>query len=79
MRISPFYDEVKARAIEMLTHADGFNGLSRDEITSGKEIAGCPIALGWRSASPATRSSAPSLAQSNRATAATCATASGPS
>src|SRR4051794_3764595 len=34
MRISPFYDEIRARALELLTRPTGFNGLSQREIRS---------------------------------------------
>jgi hypothetical protein len=34
MKISPFYDKIKVRAVELLINPAGFNGHSLDEIRS---------------------------------------------
>lgn len=37
MNISPFYDEIKTRAVELLTRPAGFIGHSQDEIRSWRK------------------------------------------
>jgi hypothetical protein len=37
MKIPPYYDEIKNRALELLNADDGYNGYSHEEILSWKK------------------------------------------